>query len=47
MKEKLTLEYGNHEFEIMEAKKKLFAKNHKFKNLDWNNFVKILIYYSK
>lgn len=47
LKMKITFEYNNNEFEIMKAKKKLFTKNHKFKNLDWNDFIKILIFDSK
>ena len=46
MKE-LTLKYNVPEFEIMKAKKETFIKNHKFKSLDWNDFVKILVFDSK
>ena len=44
---KITLEYDRHEFEIMKAKKEIFIKNHKFKNLNWSDFIKILIFDSK
>jgi hypothetical protein len=47
MKQKLTLGYSNHEFETMKTKKEVFIKNHKFKNLSWEDFIKILIFDSK